>query len=81
MPNGKIQNIRFAAVVIAAGASSQEIAEKAEIGLGKGILSVPLPVERRYIMQASLEILDISSFCIFLGKDMFTVSIVQMDLV
>lgn len=48
MPNGEIENIRFAAVVIAAGASSQEIAEKAEIGLGKGILSVPLPVERRY---------------------------------
>ncbi|XP_046838305.1 FAD-dependent oxidoreductase domain-containing protein 1 [Vespa crabro] len=47
MPNGNIETIRFAAVVIAAGASSQQIAEKAEIGIGKGILSVPLPVERR----------------------------------
>lgn len=48
MPNGNIETIRFAAAVIAAGASSQEIAEKAEIGLGKGVLSVSLPVERRY---------------------------------
>ncbi|KAF7417903.1 hypothetical protein HZH68_000556 [Vespula germanica] len=47
MPNGNIETIRFAAAVIAAGASSQEIAEKAEIGLGKGVLSVSLPVERR----------------------------------
>ncbi|XP_015175580.1 PREDICTED: FAD-dependent oxidoreductase domain-containing protein 1 isoform X1 [Polistes dominula] len=47
LPNGIVESIKFAAVVIAAGASSQEIAEKAEIGLGEGILSVPLPVERR----------------------------------
>ncbi|KAI4492264.1 hypothetical protein M0802_009954 [Mischocyttarus mexicanus] len=47
LPNGSIESIKFAAVVIAAGASSQEIAKKAGIGLGEGILSVPLPVERR----------------------------------
>lgn len=51
LPNGNIENISFAIVIIAAGAHSQTIAKKAGIGVGQGILAVPLPVEprKRYV--------------------------------
>ena len=47
MPNGELRTIKFAIAVIAAGAQSGNIAQLARIGNGKGILSIPLPVEPR----------------------------------
>ncbi|CAG9771405.1 unnamed protein product [Ceutorhynchus assimilis] len=47
MPDGELKTIRFSLCVIAAGAESGKVAEKLRIGTGQGILSVPLPVERR----------------------------------
>ncbi|XP_037806168.1 FAD-dependent oxidoreductase domain-containing protein 1 [Lucilia sericata] len=51
MPNGETRTIKFAVCVLAAGAYSGEIARKARIGTGRGMLSVPLPVEprKRYV--------------------------------
>jgi FAD-dependent oxidoreductase domain-containing protein 1 len=46
-PRGELKTIHFAYCVIAAGHESANIAEMARIGRGKGILSVPLPVEPR----------------------------------
>jgi len=46
-PNGEHHSMHFALCVIAAGADSGKLAEKLRIGTGNGILSVPLPVERR----------------------------------
>lgn len=40
--------ISFAKAILTAGADSGELARKAKIGTGTGILQVPLPVERRY---------------------------------
>lgn len=53
LPNGNLESISFAAVVIAAGAHSQEIAKMAGIGVGEGSLAVPLPVEprKRYVYR------------------------------
>jgi len=48
MPSGEERQIRFAHLVIAAGADSGEISKKLGIGVGNtGIRSIPLPVERR----------------------------------
>lgn len=47
MPNGEKKTIKFAVCVLAAGAYSGEVARLARIGTGRGILSVPLPVEPR----------------------------------
>nr|CAI5844238.1 unnamed protein product [Callosobruchus analis] len=47
MPDGEHRTIDFACCVIAAGCKSREIAEKARIGTGRGMLSIPLPVEKR----------------------------------
>lgn len=51
MPNGETRSIKFSICVLAAGAFSGEVARMANIGLGKGMLSVPLPVEprKRYV--------------------------------
>ncbi|XP_018567929.1 FAD-dependent oxidoreductase domain-containing protein 1 [Anoplophora glabripennis] len=47
MPNGEQRTIEFAACVIAAGCDSGEIAQLAKVGVGSGMLSIPLPVEKR----------------------------------
>lgn len=47
LPNGELRTIKFAMCVLAAGAQSGKIARMAEIGMGAGMLSVPLPVEPR----------------------------------
>ncbi|CAH1962340.1 unnamed protein product [Acanthoscelides obtectus] len=47
MPNGERRTIQFAYCIIAAGCKSKEIAEKARIGTGSGMLSLSLPVEKR----------------------------------
>lgn len=44
---GELRTIKFAIAVIAAGAQSGEVARMARIGTGKGLLSIPLPVEPR----------------------------------
>ncbi|XP_015604103.1 FAD-dependent oxidoreductase domain-containing protein 1 [Cephus cinctus] len=51
LPNGTMNTISFSIAIIAAGAFSNNIARKANIGTGKGLLSVPLPVEprKRYV--------------------------------
>lgn len=51
MPNGEKRTIKFAICVLAAGAYSGDIARLARIGTGRGMLSVPLPVEprKRYV--------------------------------
>ncbi|XP_044727482.1 FAD-dependent oxidoreductase domain-containing protein 1-like isoform X2 [Chrysoperla carnea] len=51
LPNGELKPIKFALCVIAAGAHSGKIAQKARIGVGKGLLSIPLPIEprKRYV--------------------------------
>ncbi|KAG8230939.1 hypothetical protein J437_LFUL002972 [Ladona fulva] len=46
-PEGEIKAIKFAIGVIAAGSQSGEVAKMARIGVGKGLLSIPLPVEPR----------------------------------
>ena len=48
LPSGEERQIRFAQVVIAAGAESGEVAKKLGIGTEEtGIRSIPLPVEKR----------------------------------
>ncbi|CAH0557727.1 unnamed protein product [Brassicogethes aeneus] len=47
LPNGERKPIKFAYCILAAGGHSGEIAELAKIGLGPGMLSVPLPVQNR----------------------------------
>lgn len=51
MANGEIRTIKFAICVMAAGAQSGKLARLANIGTGKGLLSIPLPVEprKRYV--------------------------------
>lgn len=46
---GEVKRITFATCIIAAGAWSGQLAELLRIGKGKGILSVPLPVEPRLV--------------------------------
>jgi len=45
--DGKIRPITFSICIIAAGAQSGKVAEMADIGIGKGLLSIALPVEPR----------------------------------
>lgn len=45
--SGELKSIFYSHLVIAAGHESGAIADMARIGRGKGILSVPLPVEPR----------------------------------
>ena len=63
---GEIRTIKFAIVVIAAGAFSRKVAEMARIGKGKNLLSFPLPIEPRYIspdnVMAKADILTIFKF-------------------
>nr|XP_022902275.1 FAD-dependent oxidoreductase domain-containing protein 1 [Onthophagus taurus] len=47
LPNGEHKSIQFALIILAGGADSGEIAKLARIGTGQGILSIPLPVEKR----------------------------------
>lgn len=47
MPDGEQKTIEFAMCVIAAGSESGEVAQLAKIGVGDGMLSIPLPVEKR----------------------------------
>ncbi|KAJ8916257.1 hypothetical protein NQ315_016397 [Exocentrus adspersus] len=47
LPDGQRKNIQFAACILAAGSESGEVAQLARIGTGRGMLSVPLPVEKR----------------------------------
>uniref|UniRef100_A0A182X2Y4 FAD dependent oxidoreductase domain-containing protein n=1 Tax=Anopheles quadriannulatus TaxID=34691 RepID=A0A182X2Y4_ANOQN len=51
MKDGEMREIKFAIAIIAAGAQSGAIAKMARIGTGKGMLSIPLPVEprKRYV--------------------------------
>lgn len=45
--DGTDRELTFSSCVIAAGAHSGEVARKAKIGTGEGLLSVPLPVVPR----------------------------------
>ncbi|XP_011867188.1 PREDICTED: FAD-dependent oxidoreductase domain-containing protein 1-like isoform X2 [Vollenhovia emeryi] len=49
--DGELKKIEFSIAVIAAGAFSGDVAELADIGMGEGLLSVPLPVvpRKRYV--------------------------------
>jgi len=49
--DGTIQPLKFAIVIVAAGAYSGEVARLAKIGTGPNILKVPIPVEprKRYV--------------------------------
>lgn len=47
MPDGEIKAIKFAICIIAAGPQSGFVSKLAKIGTGKGMLSIPLPVEPR----------------------------------
>lgn len=51
LPNNEIRKIKFAVCVIAAGPQSGHVAELMRIGNGRGLLSIPLPVEprKRYV--------------------------------
>ncbi|KAL1497155.1 hypothetical protein ABEB36_008161 [Hypothenemus hampei] len=57
MPDGEIKTINFAICIIAAGPQSGQIAQKLDIGVGEGLLSVPLPVEprKRYVYVVECE--------------------------
>ncbi|KAH8306777.1 hypothetical protein KR044_013271 [Drosophila immigrans] len=47
MPDGAQRTIKFALCVIAAGSDSATVSRLAHIGLGAGILQVPLPIDAR----------------------------------
>ncbi|XP_055547441.1 FAD-dependent oxidoreductase domain-containing protein 1 [Wyeomyia smithii] len=51
MKDGETRTVKFSIVIIAAGAESGKVAKMARVGTGKGVLSVPLPVEprKRYV--------------------------------
>jgi FAD-dependent oxidoreductase domain-containing protein 1 len=57
MPDGEIRPIKFAICIIAAGPHSGNVSRMARIGTGKGMLSVPLPVEprKRYVYSFHCE--------------------------
>jgi len=47
LPSGEINSMKFAYCIIAAGGDSGHVANLAKIGSGSGMLSIPLPVEKR----------------------------------
>ncbi|XP_016978966.1 FAD-dependent oxidoreductase domain-containing protein 1 [Drosophila rhopaloa] len=47
LPDGTRRTCKFALCVIAAGASSGQVARLAKIGVGPGMLQVPLPIDAR----------------------------------
>lgn len=47
MPDGNQKTIEFALCVLAAGSESGQVAQLAKVGVGPGMLSIPLPVEKR----------------------------------
>ncbi|XP_017014632.2 FAD-dependent oxidoreductase domain-containing protein 1 [Drosophila takahashii] len=47
LPDGTRRSCKFALCVIAAGASSGKVARLAKIGVGPGMLQVPLPIDER----------------------------------
>ncbi|EDV54703.1 FAD-dependent oxidoreductase domain-containing protein 1 [Drosophila erecta] len=51
LPDGTRRTCKFALCVISAGASSEQVARLAKIGVGPGILQVPLPINahKRYM--------------------------------
>ena len=51
LKNNEEREIKFALCIIAAGASSGEVAKLAKIGVGKDLLSIPVPIEprKRYV--------------------------------
>ncbi|KAK9870386.1 hypothetical protein WA026_007951 [Henosepilachna vigintioctopunctata] len=57
MPNGEEKSIEFAICVLAAGNETNVIAKKANIGTGKGLLSIPIPLElrNRYVYNVVCE--------------------------
>lgn len=50
---GEVKRITFATCIVAAGAWSGHVGKLLRVGTGKGILSVPLPVEPRYAFTFS----------------------------
>lgn len=49
-PDNEEHKIKFAACILAAGVDSQKISKLANIGTGSGMLSVPMPLEKRYLL-------------------------------
>lgn len=49
MPNGEQRTIEFGVCVLAAGCESGEVGRLANIGVGPDLLTIPLPVEKRYV--------------------------------
>lgn len=47
LPGGKIHPLTYCILVNAAGTNAKEIAEMNGIGVGRALMSIPLPVERR----------------------------------
>lgn len=46
-PDNEEHELKFAACILSAGGKSGEIAKHANIGIGSGLLGLPLPVEER----------------------------------
>lgn len=85
--DGKLRPITFSKCIVAAGAFSGDIAKMAQIGIGKGALGFPLPVEPRYsytqffylfISEYLKSYNDVKKIS---GKDMCIVYMLLMDLV
>lgn len=55
MPNGEHRTIEFSVCVLAAGCESGEVARLADIGVGPDLLTIPLPVEKRYVCYQHLK--------------------------
>lgn len=66
LPDGTVKRVTFATAIIAAGPWSAGIAEKLGIGKEGGMLSVPLPVEPRFVNKIFL-ISDHFSYAVFLN--------------
>lgn len=47
-PDNVLHELKFAACILAAGAESTKISEFLGIGLGTGMLSFKLPIQKRY---------------------------------
>lgn len=46
-PDNEEYAIKFAACILAAGHESSQVAQLAKIGNGEGLLTIPLPIEKR----------------------------------